>query len=251
MSPNVNNITVITATYNAASKLPQLIESLKNQTDKYFTWIVADGYSTDDTVSLLMTQIPNFQRLEIRSDRDRGIYDAINKAIIASNTEFYLVIGSDDYLAPNAIENFKKIINNFEDVDLISASVVINGLMVSNAKPSWVWLHGSRARISSHSVGSCIRKSLHDKYGYYSDKFPIYADGFFLLQLVKGGAKIFNANFVSGEFAAHGFSNQNRLRSFAEQLDAQLITGGGLLVQLLLFNVRVMKLRLKEFFKLI
>ena len=50
-------ITVITATYNAAEYLPALISSIRGQTFKDFDWIIADGGSRDDTLSIIENNI--------------------------------------------------------------------------------------------------------------------------------------------------------------------------------------------------
>ena len=96
MTPNNGKLSIITATYNSAKHLPALIASLRAQTCQDFEWVVADGNSTDGTVELLK-QVTDL-KLSWVSQHDFGIYDAMNKAIQRSQSEYYLVIGSDDML---------------------------------------------------------------------------------------------------------------------------------------------------------
>lgn len=98
-------ISIVTATFNAAALLPGLIESLSAQTDRNFEWIVIDGKSTDTTRqiiesagSIVSTWI---------SEPDFGIYDALNKAIRIASSEYYLVLGADDRLLPDAIAHYR------------------------------------------------------------------------------------------------------------------------------------------------
>ena len=91
-------ISVITATFNSDKKLPVLIQSLQKQTDKKFEWIVVDGGSKDRTLDLLKEI--NDLDYKFISESDFGIYDALNKGIMKASGDFYLVIGSDDYLFP-------------------------------------------------------------------------------------------------------------------------------------------------------
>jgi glycosyltransferase involved in cell wall biosynthesis len=52
-SSNSSSISIITATFNSASVLPRLIDSLIEQTDQDFEWIVADGGSRDETLRII------------------------------------------------------------------------------------------------------------------------------------------------------------------------------------------------------
>lgn len=116
-------LSVITATYNAIEHLPKLIECLRNQEDKDFEWVVADGASTDGTLELLesITDL----NIVITSQEDFGIYDALNRGIKTSNGEFYLVMGADDLLYLNGIKDYK---NAIEDgVDIVTAPIKAGG----------------------------------------------------------------------------------------------------------------------------
>jgi glycosyltransferase involved in cell wall biosynthesis len=68
-------ISIITATFNAASHLPDLVSCLRNQTYKNFEWVVADGGSTDDTLNILRTT--KDLNVVLSSQPDFGIYDAL------------------------------------------------------------------------------------------------------------------------------------------------------------------------------
>ena len=71
-NPKDVSISVISATYNATSVLPDLINSLLNQTDQQFEWVVVDGASTDKTVELV--QSCKLANVNLLSERDCGIY---------------------------------------------------------------------------------------------------------------------------------------------------------------------------------
>ncbi|MEN9258541.1 MAG: glycosyltransferase [Gloeomargarita sp. SRBZ-1_bins_9] len=96
-------LSVVTATYNAAHDLPRLIASLAAQTDQDFEWVVADGVSTDGTLELLEQARQKLQRVVVDSRPDFGIYDALNRAVKLASGEYYLVVGADDMLFPEAI----------------------------------------------------------------------------------------------------------------------------------------------------
>lgn len=73
--------TIITSTYNAEKTLPPLLESLISQTCRDFNWIVQDGSSSDDTMQIVEQYRDRLPEILVDSRKDRGIYDAWNKAL--------------------------------------------------------------------------------------------------------------------------------------------------------------------------
>lgn len=230
-------ISIITATYNAAQHLPRLIASLRAQTNKDLEWVVADGGSTDGTIDLLK-EVKDLE-VVIDSRPDFGIYDALNRAIKLSSGEYYLVLGADDILYDDAIDNFIKSILH-KECDIVSAQIVCNGKILS-AKKKLKWLYGQNYYISMHAVGCLIKKDLHDKFGFYSHLYPIGADFLFLKRIGDAGCRIYHVDFISGEFGANGLSRTDILASLADVYRAQIQTGECKLVQTLLFMLRIMK----------
>ena len=94
MSPHVS---VITATYNAATELGYTIASLQKQVTRGFEWIVVDGGSTDNTVPMLEENSSLVSQL--LKEPDTGMYAAWNKAIDAAKGEWLLFLGAGDELA--------------------------------------------------------------------------------------------------------------------------------------------------------
>ena len=233
-------LSILTATFNAGKHLPGLIESLKNQTDQDFEWIVADGGSTDDTLSVIERLCKDMKYLSVDSRSDYGIYDALNRAIKKSTGDYYLVAGADDQFEPKAVENFKKGIS-CSDAELVSARIKVNGKVKRERKPSWLWLYGASAKVSSHAVGTAIRTKLHSEFGFYSKKYQIYADGHFMLRVIKSGAKVELMDFVSGSYSTEGVSNRNQMISFSEQFRSQIENGSSWFLQLIVFSLRISK----------
>ncbi|GHT86282.1 sugar transferase [Spirochaetia bacterium] len=105
----MKKITVFTATYNRAYILPVLYKSLLEQTSKDFEWIVVDDGSDDNTQNLLEKwKQEDFISIIIITTTNGGKQRAINKGINKATGELFLIVDSDDYLIPSAIE----IINN-------------------------------------------------------------------------------------------------------------------------------------------
>lgn len=230
-------LSVITATYNAVEHLPKLIESLRNQEDKDFEWVVADGASTDGTLELL--QSITDLNIKISSQEDFGIYDALNRAIKISSGEFYLVVGADDYLYPNAIKDYKEALEM--EVDFITASIKYGQRVIKPRTGTPTWIAGLASNLSSHAVGSVCRKNLHEKIGFYSRKFPIAADQLFVLKAIKNGAKVKKINSIVGFFNDEGVSSVDMAGVFTECYRIQLLLGENKALQTALLFLRMLR----------
>lgn len=235
-------IAVITATYNAQKYLPNLIDALAKQTDNDFEWIVADGASTDNTLTILEKSISKFKNLIIDSRKDSGISDAINRGIALIKSDYYIILGADDILFQDTISNFKKSIELHEYPDILVARVKnSDDKILVPRKPSWMWLYGSQAKVASTSIGTAYKRTLNDKIGYFDTRFKIYADGHFMMRAIKSGATINNANFIAGVFFTGGLSNSNPFISYTEDLRAKLMCGYSIYIQLILFSLRLIR----------
>lgn len=97
-------ISIITVTFNSASTIADTIESVLSQTYKDIDYWVIDGKSTDGTMDIVRSYEPRFGgRLHYISEKDRGIYDAMNKGINACHGDVVGILNSDDYFTDNDV----------------------------------------------------------------------------------------------------------------------------------------------------
>jgi glycosyltransferase involved in cell wall biosynthesis len=104
-------VTVITASYNSEETIGATIRSVNNQTYLNIEHILIDGCSADNTVEIFSNNSSHINL--IISERDRGIYDAMNKGIDAANGEIIFILNSDDlffddYVVLNCVKDFVK-----------------------------------------------------------------------------------------------------------------------------------------------
>lgn len=229
-------LSVITSTLNSETHIGQLISDLEQQTDRDFEWVVADGGSQDATVDVIRSRFPH---AIISQQPDFGIYDAINRGIRTASGDYYLVIGSDDRLAPDAIARYRAEARA-SDADIVTASVIMAGKVVT-ARPGQQALHGIRAFVSGHSVGALIRRQLHQRVGYYSGRFPICADHLFFQRAARAGARIHISDFVAGEFTLDGLSGTDVAGILCENYRIGLMSGGNRLLLTALLLLRLLK----------
>ncbi len=227
-------ISVITATKNVESTIGRLYTSLIRQSYRRFEWIVMDGISTDSTVDLLRRFAMESPWITFTSADDCGVYDAINKGLRAAKSLYYVVAGADDLFAEDALSLYATAIASREP-DVVLSRVRRNGSIVGGFYPSRGWIGHSKAFPVSHSVGMLFRKTLHERYGMYSSRFPLLADGYFLKRLLKSDAVIVDVNFVAGTFANDGISSVSKLQTLVETWQIQMLTERHRFIQTLMF----------------
>jgi glycosyltransferase involved in cell wall biosynthesis len=85
---------IIIPSYNAAKTIGQTFESIANQTCRDFEVILIDGGSQDGTLEVA-AKYSSFIRYQV-SERDEGIYDAMNKGVKQAKGDFIIFLGADD-----------------------------------------------------------------------------------------------------------------------------------------------------------
>ncbi|MBM9589045.1 glycosyltransferase [Leptospira sp. 201903075] len=230
-------ISIITATKNSKKLIENLANSLRNQSFRNFEWVVADGNSTDGTIEYLKSIDDLKVNLLVRDDF--GIYDALNFAIQHSKFEYYIVVGSDDIFYPNALDSFW---NSYLEskADFVLQALDFGSEIVYPAK-GLGWLRGMNGIASSHSVGSMIRKSLHNQFGYYSNKYSIVADQFFIKQAIYGGASVYRGNTIVGRMGNEGYSSSNLIDFLTQFFSVQIKTEKSKFLQILLHLIRLIR----------
>ncbi len=234
--PSKNKLSIITPTFNSIKYLPNLVNSLRLQDDPDFEWIICDGLSNDGTLEYVKS-LTNFN-LTVISSHDFGIYDALNQGISQCASDYYLFVGSDDFLYPNAIANYKQECNGINDI--ITAPIMIGNKTVYPQK-KLQWFYGQHTHISGFSVGCVIRKKLHETFGYYSNKYPIAADQYFILSIIRSNCNLKEINAPAGRFNLNGLSSNDILGSITEFFRIQVRLGSNIELQLLIAMIRILK----------
>ena len=190
---NTPLVSIITATYNSSATLQLCIDSVAKQVYPNIQYIIVDGGSKDETVSIIKNN-EGFVSDWI-SEPDNGVYDAWNKGLKLAKGEWILFLGSDDSLYNDAISNYIDFIssNNF-NYDLVSSRIHItnssNEVIRTFGWP-WVWPKSGRVCTIAHP-GAFHHTRLFKQYGLYDSNYRICGDYEFLL---RAGEKL-NAGFM-------------------------------------------------------
>jgi len=178
-------LSIITVCYNNKEGLRKTMESVKRQTFKEYEYIVIDGGSTDGTVELIKE---NEQYIDYWvSEKDNGIYNAMNKGIKVAKGEYCYFLNSDDCIAaPDTVERiFEKM---KEDVDIVYGNLAIrkgekiNRVIKYPQEISYYTFF--RGEGVMHHQASYIKKDLFEKYGYYRDEIKYVADNLFFFETI-------------------------------------------------------------------
>lgn len=107
-------ISIVTVTFNSAATIKDTIESVLKQDYKDYEYLIVDGGSKDKTVDLIKEYEPKFEgRIKWISEKDKGMYDGINKGIRMATGDVVGIINSDDFYHRTDI--FDIIAKTFED----------------------------------------------------------------------------------------------------------------------------------------
>lgn len=172
-------ISIITAVFNRADTVRQAVESVLSQCHTDIELLIQDGGSTDGTLEVLRGI--DEPRLNLISEADDGIYDALNRAIARTTGDVVGLMHSDDFFA--APDVLSKVAHAFEDPDI--DGVYGDLTYVSSQDPERViryWRAGAykpaklkRGWMPPHPT-LYLRREVFENYGLYDTSFRIAAD---------------------------------------------------------------------------
>ena len=112
------SLTVFTPTYNRASTLKRVFDSLLNQTNKSFEWLIIDDGSTDNTMDLVegFKELADFP-IRYYWKENGGRHTAVNYSYLYLRTEYVVTCDSDDELLPDAVEKIIQTLKLIENED--------------------------------------------------------------------------------------------------------------------------------------
>lgn len=213
MAENIR-FSVITVSFNAENAIPKTIESIIAQTMKPYEYIVIDGLSRDNTVKTCESyrdQIENQGiRYIVKSEKDTGIYNAMNKGIREANGDFISFLNAGDWYQEDALENVQALYNA-APFDLTYGGLnYINPNGTVTVKKSKLDTFPVSSRHWNHP-SMFLKREIYQQYGF-DENFRWYADFDIYLMLRKKGTRIQINDHVVTNFAADGVSTDVKLK---------------------------------------
>ena len=113
-------LSIIIPTFNSAKTLSRCLDSVISQSFTDWEVLMMDGVSNDDTIKIASSYQDS--RIQIYSEPDKGIYDAMNKGIDKAQGEWLYFLGSDDWLFNcNSLKDI--FCNNINQYDVVYVAV--------------------------------------------------------------------------------------------------------------------------------
>ncbi len=225
MSKHRPKISIVTATYNNAATLKDTLASVAAQDYPNIEHLIIDGLSKDNTGEVVKA-FPHVA--EYISEKDTGMYNAINKGIKLSTGDFVGILNSDDVFSDTTI--LSQVVSTFEatkaeaiygDVKYVSQDLAKTVRYYSSAhfKPHKFKIGHMPAHPTYYTS-----KDSFEKYGYYKEDYQIAADFELLVrQLYKNKLPVHYLNLCMVDMRTGGMSNssfKNRLTVNKEMVRA-------------------------------
>ncbi len=200
-------ISIITPVFNAQSTIKQTVESVLQQKYEPLEYIIVDGQSTDDTLSILEAYKNNPQ-VTIISEKDNGIYDAMNKGIKQSSGDIVGIINADDFYLPGI---FTKVAQTFVRHN---AGIVYGNLMkvkeISEQQYTQVLLPDISKMPRTMGIfhpSTFVAKQVYQNIGMFDTRYRLAADYDFLLRAYNAKITFRYLNETIAAFRVGGASN--------------------------------------------
>ena len=180
-------ISIITVCYNSEKTIKETIESVLNQQYTNIEYIIIDGASNDNTLKIISSYKNSISK--VISEKDLGIYDAINKGIRHSTGNIIGILNSDDIFSDKMVlTNINKHFNANPNCEAIIADVQFvnskGNIIRRYSSNKWNVNKFQWGFMPPHPSFYC-KKVLYDKFGYYSTNFKIASDFELLIRFLK------------------------------------------------------------------
>lgn len=168
-------VSIITVVYNGEKHIEQTINSVLNQTYPLIEYIIIDGASKDKTLEIIKKYEKNITHLI--SEKDTGIYNAMNKGLALAKGEIIGILNADDYYYPETIQ---WVVNQFKQSN---ADIVYGNLMKLRSFENNDYFKQVAPNISLlektmpiFHPATFVKKEVYEKIGDFNEKYKLSAD---------------------------------------------------------------------------
>ncbi|MGV3686057.1 MAG: glycosyltransferase family 2 protein [Daejeonella sp.] len=209
-------LTVITIVFNNASGIERTMLSVLGQTYPSIEYIIIDGGSTDGTLEIVEKYKARVHKLV--SEKDKGIYDAMNKGLVLAEGDYILFMNSgDEVYAPDTVE---KVFASEPDADIYYGETEMYdenwqslGRRRHKTPENFTWRDFRYGMSISHQA-IYIRKSLTEPYDLV---YKLSADIDWILKAAKKARRIVNTKMYVAKYLVGGMSKKRHRQSLVER----------------------------------
>jgi glycosyltransferase involved in cell wall biosynthesis len=207
-------VTIVTVVFNDVKNLEKTMLSVLDQTFLDFEYIVIDGGSTDGTVDIIKKYA---HRLAFWvSEKDKGIYDAMNKAIEKAQGSWINFMNSGDYFFDNTVLENIFSTSKYDGVDVLYGGFIgnFNGRSVLCSAPLNVKANFWKGMPICHN-STFVRTHIMQQFKFDTN-FKVSADGDFISHCAAIGHVFERVDVIVFRVGTLGFSNANWLTARLE-----------------------------------
>ena len=209
-------ISIITVIYNDGKKLEETILSILSQTYDNLEFIIIDGSSTDGTIDIIKKYEDKIDYWI--SEKDSGIFDAMNKGILAAKGDYINFMNAGDFfIRKNLVKEIVDILNS-EEIDFLYGDVNVgnNNIITNKIKYNTQFIYKTICHQGIFAHKKCFNKNMFDlKYRWMCDyKWLLEC---FLKKKIK--IKYINKEICYFEPIANAFNKNDRLKKLYERDD--------------------------------
>lgn len=175
-------VSIITINYNNSVGLRKTIESVVSQTFKHFEFIIIDGGSNNEDLDIIKAYHKEIDYWV--SEKDSGVYHAMNKGIIKAQGEYLSFMNSGDYFFDkNVLAN---VFNKPHDADFLCGrcAIVSNETLVHITNPPEVHTFSTYYYNTINHQSTFIKKAMFEKFGLYREDFKYNSDWEFWIKTI-------------------------------------------------------------------
>jgi glycosyltransferase involved in cell wall biosynthesis len=210
-------LSVITVVYNGVKDIERTMLSVLNQTYSNIEYILVDGLSNDGTLGV----INKYQdRIKLITEKDEGIYDAMNKGLALATGDYVLFMNSgDEIYAPDTVT---KVFATADDADIYYGETEMiedNGKSLGQRRHTapeiFTWRSFKYGMSVSHQA-IYIKRTLSEP---YDRQYHLSADIDWIIRAAKKAKKIMKVEGYVAKYLVGGMSKQKHKRSLQERFD--------------------------------
>ncbi len=214
------DFSIITPTFNSQETIEKNLISVSNQNFKNYEQIIVDNQSEDNTIKIINNF--NNKNISLISEKDDGLYDAINKGINIAKGKYIAILHSDDYFYDNDV--LLNVINKFQDtkIDIIYGNIIY---VNKNYTPLRFWKSKKYKKglfnygWSPPHPSFFVKKEIYDKYGLYKQQLGNPADVELMYRLLeKKQLNYFYYNKIFVSMRLGGLSNRDITTIFKQNI---------------------------------
>lgn len=210
MSENEILISIITINFNNANGLYKTLESVRTQSFQNYEQIIIDGGSTDGSVEVIKEFINDKDYSKHItywcSEKDKGIYNAMNKGIEHANGKYVYMLNSGDIVEQYALEYASKYL--YENINKILYGAV-DGFDENTYKGTFSHSADELNQVMIPHQATFVPLDIHKKYGLYNESFKIVADRELMVRFKKIGVEFIHIPVIVCKYNFDGISSRN------------------------------------------